>query len=56
MREGHKNLKLADKDFNVFLETIGKTFSEMKLEYDIITEILELIETFRDDCLNRDKK
>lgn len=56
IREGHKNLNLVDKDYDVVLEIIEKTFIEMNIETETIAEILELIESFRDDCLNREKK
>ena len=56
MREAHIHLKLTDKDFDVIVELLVCTLTELGVDYEVIKEIGVLLETLREETLNRGKK
>ncbi|HRX53146.1 MAG TPA: group 1 truncated hemoglobin [Verrucomicrobiales bacterium] len=57
MRTAHANLPdLNDSHFNAIAEHLKATLEELKVNQDLITKVLAVVETTRDDVLNRPKK
>lgn len=47
---------LNDSHFNAIAEHLKATLEELKVNQDLITKVLAVVETTRDDVLNRPKK
>ena len=56
MRAAHAHIKLTDTDFDVIVELLGGTLKELGVAGDVIGEIAALLETVRDETLNRNPK
>ncbi len=44
---------LSDEHVNAMMECVSATLRELKIETDIISEVISTIEKYRDDVLNR---
>ncbi|MBA5777006.1 group 1 truncated hemoglobin [Stappia sp. F7233] len=53
LRSSHKDLNLTDEHFNKVAEHLQSTLAELSVSDSIIAEILAVVETTRNDVLNR---
>lgn len=53
MRQAHKNLDLKEEDFSAISENLLATLQELKLDKELITEVMTVVASTKDDVLNR---
>jgi truncated hemoglobin YjbI len=53
MRAGHAHLGLTDEHFDAVVENLGATLKDLGVPDTDIAEVAALVETTRDDVLNR---
>ena len=53
MRRAHADLELTDVHFNAVAENLQKTLEELKIPKDLITQVMTIAASTRDDVLNR---
>lgn len=53
LREAHMDKYLKEEDFNAVVGHLRDTLEEMKVEQDLISEVLRLVGTKKDSILNR---
>ena len=53
MRAAHKNMGLGDDHFNAVAEDLGATLVELGLTQDLISEVMGVVGSVKDDVLNR---
>ena len=56
LRKAHADMGLTDVHFNAIAEHLQSTLVELKVPKATIDRILAIVETTRDDVLNRSKK
>jgi hypothetical protein len=55
MYNAHKHLNLVNKDFDVIVELLVKTLTELGVPTSLIQEIGALLEPLRKDCVIDEK-
>jgi truncated hemoglobin YjbI len=53
MRAAHANLDIREADFNPIAGNLQTTLTELKLDENLITQIMTIVATTKDDVLNR---
>lgn len=53
MRAAHANFDIRESDFNAIAENIQNTLTELKLDEKLITQIMTIVASTKDDVLNR---
>jgi hemoglobin len=53
MREAHKHLKLTDEHMDIVKRYFGETLSELGVSEEDTKVVVDQIESFRDEALNR---
>lgn len=53
LRESHKNMGLKDEHFDKIKELLTATLRDLGVAYDLITQLMSIVETTRDDILNK---
>lgn len=53
MRAAHAKLDIRESDFNSIAENLQNTLTELKLDENLITQIMTIIARTKDDVLNR---
>jgi hemoglobin len=53
MRAAHANLDIREEDFNAIAENLQNTLTELKLDEKLITQIMTIVASTKDDVLNR---
>ena len=52
MRAAHVNLDIRESDFNAIAEILQTTLAELKLDKQLITQIMTIVASTKDDVLN----
>ena len=52
MRAAHVNLDISESDFNAIAEILQTTLAELKLDKQLITQIMTIVASTKDDVLN----
>lgn len=55
MRTAHADLKLEEKHFNAIAENLVATLKDLKISDELITQVIAVVATTKDDILNRPK-
>lgn len=53
MRSAHAKLDIRESDFNSIAENLQNTLTELKLDENLITQIMTIVARTKDDVLNR---
>lgn len=53
MRKAHENLDLREEDFTAIAENLQATLNELKLDETLISEIMSIVASTKNDVLNR---
>jgi len=53
MRAAHANLDIHEADFNAIAENLQATLTELKLDEKLVTRIMAIVASTKDDVLNR---
>lgn len=53
MRAAHANLDIREEDFNAIAENLQNTLTELQLDEKLITQIMTIVASTKDDVLNR---
>lgn len=53
MRKAHANLDVKEADFNAIAENLQATLTELKLDEDVVTQIMTIVASTKKDVLNQ---
>jgi len=53
MRKAHSNLDIKEADFNAIAENLEATLTELKLNEDVVGQIMTIVASTKKDVLNQ---